>query len=82
MASYKSVMKRVGQVVKVFSKHGLGFLVDELTLRAHLPFFYKIQKHRVVEQNNLPKRMRMALEELGGARPGRLPCGVRWCSDA
>ena len=66
MASYKSVMKRVGQVVKVFSKHGLGFLVDELRLRVHLPFFYKIQKHRVIERNNLPKRMRMALEELGG----------------
>ena len=66
-AQSKKVMRRIAQIVRVLSKHGFGFLVDELKLRAHLPFFHRWQRYTVTAHNNLPKRMRMMMEELGGA---------------
>jgi len=79
----KNFMKRMGQVIRVLAKHGCGFLVDELRLRFHLPFLYRIRKEIVVEQELLPRRALLILEELGGAyiklgqllalRPDKIP---------
>ncbi len=62
----KKELKRIARVVRVLLKNGLGFLIDELNLKLHLPFTkrFLMDKKRV---DDLAVRLRESMEELGGA---------------
>ncbi len=65
MPSTLEDVKRMSQVVRVLFKHGLGSLIQQAGLSWHLPL---INRFRVKKKpKDLPKRLREALEELGGA---------------
>jgi ubiquinone biosynthesis protein len=61
-----SDVQRVSHVVHVLFKHGLGYFVEEMELKFHLPFFKKWMKHKFRQPVNPAVRLTKVLEELGG----------------
>ena len=61
--------KRIRQVVCVLVQEGLGFFVDALQLRWHLPFHKNIPFYNFTRKDHipLPVRIRHSMEKLGGA---------------
>ncbi len=57
-------IERVGEVIKVLAKHGLGSILSRYGFTWQLPFFNRGEEEL---PSDLPKRLRMAIEELGGA---------------
>lgn len=57
-------IERVGEVIKVLAKHGLGGILNRYGFTWQLPFFKRGTQELPPD---LPKRLRMAMEELGGA---------------
>jgi ubiquinone biosynthesis protein len=57
---------RVSHVVNVLFKEGLGFLVEDLKLKHHLPFHRKLMKSKFKRTNSAPERLRKVFEKLGG----------------
>lgn len=57
---------RISHIIKVMFKNGLGYFVDELQMKYHLPFFQKLMKHKFREPESPEVRLRHAFEELGG----------------
>ena len=66
--TFRPSMKRVSYVATVLSKEGFGYLIDELNLRIHLPWLYRLAKKNHLETpDTRPERIRKLLEKLGGA---------------
>ncbi len=62
----KLVLKRLSQIAKILTIEGFEYLVDELNLKVHLPFFYRFKRKRQPVREELPIRTRKILEKLGG----------------
>jgi len=60
-------LKRVSHIVNVLFKHGLGFFIEELQLKYHLPFVKKLMKHKFKKPEAPEVQLRKAMEEIGGA---------------
>ncbi len=60
-------LRRYRDIVAILAKHGLGALVDQLSLAAYLRLPKRASQPEVAEQERLtiPQRLRMAVEELG-----------------
>jgi len=84
----KTSIRRVSKVISVLAKQGLGYFLQEYKLLRHLPF---IKRLTISTQKNqdIPVRLRRAMEELGGAyikfgqmlslRPDLVP--AEWCNE-
>ena len=59
-------MKRIARVVRVLLKNNLGFLIEELGLKLHLPFTKRFLMSRKLPAE-LAVNLRKSFEELGGA---------------
>lgn len=62
----KGSIKRISHIVNVLFKHGLGYFIQELGLKWHLPFTKQLKRHKVPPKD-LPIRLRKIFEELGGS---------------
>lgn len=60
-------IRRFEQILHALIKHELGFVVDRLKLRAYLPLPKIMDKEKYIERETQPQRIRMVLEDLGGA---------------
>lgn len=60
-------IKRLNHIVNVLFKHELGYLIDRLGLKVHLPFQKRLQKKKFAKPVSVPSRLRLAMEELSGA---------------
>jgi len=58
-------IKRLNQIVDVLFKVELGYIIEKLKLKSHLSFGNRFKKQEI-KNKNLPARLRMAMEELGG----------------
>lgn len=59
--------KRLKQIANVLFKHELGYLIENLKLKAYLTFHKKTQKEKFLKKPvSLPAHLRLAMEELGG----------------
>ena len=59
-------IQRVSQIARVLLKHGLGWAVQELELKWHIPLITRLFV-TMKQPKDLPVRLRKAMEELGGA---------------
>ena len=66
MASVEA-FKRVSKVITVLYKHGLGKTIIKLDLAGHLGFVERMTAGVQPLPADMPKRLREAMEELGGA---------------
>lgn len=65
--TYKD-FKRLQQIANVLFKQELGYFVDKLNLKPHLPFGKRLQLTKFAKpKDTIPKRLRLAMEELGGS---------------
>ena len=62
--AYKDA-KRLKQIASVLFKVGLGYYINELRLNHHLFWHQRVGKQD--KPKDLPKRLRMAMDELGGS---------------
>jgi len=62
----KKELKRIARVVRVLLKNNLGFLIEELGLKLHLPFTKRFLMSRKLPAE-LAVNLRKSFEELGGA---------------
>ncbi len=84
----KTSLRRVSRVVNVLAKHGLGYFLQEYRLLRHLPFMKRMTVG-IQKKEDIPVRLRKAMEELGGAyikfgqmlslRPDLVP--PEWCNE-
>lgn len=84
----RTSLKRVSHVVQVLTKHGLGYFIQAYGLSVHLPFLKRLAIP-AQKKEDIPVRLRKAMEELGGAyikfgqllslRPDLVP--VTWCNE-
>ena len=82
-------MKRASHVVQVCVRNGLGYFIHRSGLRWHLSFLDRLLLTRARLPDSLPLRVRMVMEDLGGAyvklgqllslRPDLVP--VEFCDD-
>lgn len=63
---HKASLKRISKITNVLVKHGLGYFVQEIGLKWHLPFLKQIVWYKKPPEN-MPVRVRKIFEELGGA---------------
>ena len=61
--------KRVKQVVSVMVAEGLGYFIDKMKLRWHLPLHKNLQFYHFTKKEHIPLqvRLRRSMETLGGA---------------
>jgi ubiquinone biosynthesis protein len=59
-------VRRATKVMRVLVRNGLGWVVDQYGLHVHLPFRHKVYMKKGSKED-LPKKLRISLEELGGA---------------
>ncbi|MDP2908835.1 MAG: AarF/ABC1/UbiB kinase family protein [Nanoarchaeota archaeon] len=65
--TYKDV-RRLQQIANVLFRQELGYFVDKLNLKAHLPFEKRLHVSKFAKpKDSTPKRLRLAMEELGGS---------------
>lgn len=59
---------RLSHIVNVLFTEGLGFLIEDLKLKHHLPFHRKVQKGKFKKPDisSAPVRLRKVFEKLGG----------------
>ncbi|MBW2969942.1 AarF/ABC1/UbiB kinase family protein [Candidatus Woesearchaeota archaeon] len=57
-------VKRITYVIRILNKHGLGGILSTYGFSMYLPLFKRGEKELPAD---LPKRLRLAMEELGGA---------------
>lgn len=84
----RTSLRRASHVVNVLTKHGLGHFVQAYGLTRHLPFLKRLTIE-TSKKEDLPVRLRRAMEELGGAyiklgqllsiRPDLVP--PAWCNE-
>ncbi|MFH1211184.1 MAG: AarF/ABC1/UbiB kinase family protein [archaeon] len=58
-------IKRLNQIADVLFKVEMGHVIERLNLKSYLSFGNRLKKKQP-KKNNLPVKMRMAMEELGG----------------
>jgi ubiquinone biosynthesis protein len=63
---HKKEMKRIAQVVSVMLKNNLGFLIEELSLKLHLPFTKRFLMNKK-KNSDFAVGIRKSMEDLGGA---------------
>jgi len=59
-------LKRIKNIVSVLFKHELGYFLDKLNLKSYLTFNKKLQGKKFEKPDSIPKRLRLAMEELNG----------------
>jgi ubiquinone biosynthesis protein len=66
LRGYKN-LQRLTQIINVFAKHGFGHLAVQLRLKSPLPWRRRFDSgaEAGVQELTVPRRIRMALEELG-----------------
>lgn len=65
--TYKD-FKRLQQIANVLFKQELGYFVNKLKLKPHLPFKKRLQANKFLKpKDSVPRRLRLAMEELSGA---------------
>ncbi|MBN1645334.1 AarF/ABC1/UbiB kinase family protein [Candidatus Woesearchaeota archaeon] len=84
----KTSLRRVSHVVNILTQHGLGHFVQKYKLTKHLPFLKRLTIE-TSRTEDIPVRLRKAMEELGGAylklgqllslRPDLVP--PTWCEE-
>lgn len=62
----KLVLKRLSQIAKIAVTEGFEYFVNELDLRAHLPFMHRIKPKKSTIKDEPQVRVRRMLENLGG----------------
>lgn len=67
MPSRKEDLRRASEVVKALVSEGLGYVVQQLELKWHLPIISKIFMKEEKLPEDLPVRLRKSFERLGGA---------------
>ena len=60
-------IKRFEKIVQVLFKYELGFIVNKLKLKRHLPIKDRLNSKKLEEINPAPGKARKIMEELGGA---------------
>jgi ubiquinone biosynthesis protein len=60
-------IKRFEQIIRVLFKHELGYFIERLRLKEYLTLNERLQKGEFYKRNTQPERIRLILEELGGA---------------
>ncbi|MEM4282362.1 MAG: AarF/UbiB family protein [Candidatus Woesearchaeota archaeon] len=60
-------VKRIAQLANALAKEGLGWIVQELELKLHLPITKRFLWFEIPESAKGPERFRRVLEQLGGA---------------
>ncbi len=63
---YKDI-KRLRQIVDVLFKNELGYVIDRIKLKAHLPFHKRLERKRFEKPSSVPIMLRRSMEELSGA---------------
>lgn len=89
MPSRFSDLKRASKVIDVCFKQGLGHFIDKFGLKWHLPFFKRLTLRTPQKVESVPRRIREAMEQLGGAyvklgqllsiRPDLIP--IEYCEE-
>lgn len=59
--------RRLQQIANVLFKQEMGYFIQKLNLKSHLSFKKRLQKEAFTKPPNIPKRLRLAMEELSGA---------------
>jgi len=57
-------LNRFGEILTVLTRHGFGFLIDQLHLSAYLPAKVRVARQKKIRAS-VPTRLRLMLEELG-----------------
>ncbi|MBN1595899.1 AarF/ABC1/UbiB kinase family protein, partial [candidate division FCPU426 bacterium] len=57
-------LNRLREILMVFTRHGFGFLIDQLHLESYLPAKGRMVRRRTPKAS-VPARLRMVLDELG-----------------
>ncbi|OQD59796.1 putative protein kinase [Methanobrevibacter arboriphilus JCM 13429 = DSM 1125] len=62
-------LRRLNEILKVFSKYEFGFVIERIGLKHKIPFFGHSNKYESLEEldESLPVRLRKTLQELGPA---------------
>ncbi|MFQ5620772.1 MAG: ABC1 kinase family protein [Candidatus Nanoarchaeia archaeon] len=63
----KAVFQRVRYITKVLAREGMGYIVDQLQLRTHLPWVHRFKQTKFRKKVSKPERIRHILEELGAS---------------
>jgi len=56
---------RFEHILNVLFKQELGFFLEQLNLAKYLPLTQRIKKHKFVQKDTKPQRVRLVMEELG-----------------
>src|SRR5688572_22640635 len=56
-------INRMTQILSVFSKYGLAYIIEQIGLEKYIPFKLRVNFHS--SSQGLPERLRLAFEELG-----------------
>ena len=64
---HKAALKRLSRLTRVLVEEELGYLVDHLGLRAHLPFTHRLKKTQFARVASNPERIRSVFERLGAS---------------
>ena len=59
-------IRRIKNVVGVMFKYELGYFLEKLDLKNYLPFNKKLQTTKFSKPDSIPKRLRLAIDELNG----------------
>lgn len=64
-----SNLKRLNEILKVFSKYEFDYILEKIGLKQKIPFIGNSHKHKLMEEldDSLPIRLRLTLQELGPA---------------
>ncbi len=62
-------LKRLNEILKVFSKYEFDFVIEKIGLKHKIPFFKRSKKYESLQEldDSLPIRLRKTLQELGPA---------------
>ncbi len=60
-------IKRFEQIVHALFKYEFGFIIKNLNLKEHLSLHQRLQKEKFKEREAEPQKIRLLLQELGGA---------------
>lgn len=63
----KQARNRVAHIAKVLADEGMGYLIDRLELRHHLPWKHRVTQPRFHKVATKPERVRQIMERLGAS---------------
>lgn len=59
--------RRLQQIANVLFKQEMGYFINRLKLKSHLSFQKRLKTEKFTKPPNIPKRLRLAMEELSGS---------------